>query len=111
MMEVRVKGSAEDLELVNSCQRERSNSRGLFSFGPSVSSPAALLINTQASPSDIQWPAWVSLAVNNKLFGFTVKWFLSPCCCAVPVTTLWYLERTVDVVRTPTLTKHSIALA
>lgn len=27
------------------------------------------LINTQGSSSDIHWPAWVSLMVNNKLFG------------------------------------------
>lgn len=74
MMEVRMKGSMKDLKLVNSCHRRLSLSQS-FSFALSVSASATLLINTQGSPSDIQWPALVSPVVNNKLFGFKQSGF------------------------------------
>lgn len=44
-------------------------------FALSVSASATLLINTQGSWSDMQWPAWVSPVVNNKLFGFRESGF------------------------------------
>lgn len=44
-------------------------------FALFVSASATLLINTQGSWSDMQWPAWVSPVVNNKLFGFRESGF------------------------------------
>lgn len=69
MMEMRMMGSMEGLKLVSSCRRIHSRSLSFFLL-LAGSASATLLINTQGYPSDIQWPAWVSPALNNKLFGF-----------------------------------------
>lgn len=97
------------LKLVNSCHREHSHSLNLFPL-PAVSGPATLLINIQGSLSDIQWPAWVSPAQNNKLFGFEESglYFTAAQFSQWPHCSIWrelWLKQE-DVVRAPTLRKY-----